>query len=128
MGKETDKELLYPELSYDIVGCAQRVHTTLGPGFPEAVYEKALCIELSRKGIAFLCQKRGEVAYEGMICGEFRMDIVVNEQIVLELKAMEAINHLHMAQALSYLKATGLKLAIIINFGEERLKTQRVVL
>ncbi|MCE5326165.1 MAG: GxxExxY protein, partial [Planctomycetaceae bacterium] len=119
--------VIHGTLSFKIVGCAQRVHSKLGPGFPEGVYQKALCVELAKKGIPFVCEKLAEVHYDGVLCGEFRMDLVVDDKIVLELKALDAIHPTHTAQALSYLKATGLKLAIILNFGQERLKSERVV-
>ena len=108
-------DILHKQLSYHVVGCAQRVHAALGPGFPEAVYHKALCCELMKAEIPFESEKQSEVFYAGVLCGQFRMDIVVDDRIILELKA------------LSYLKATGLKLAILINFGTQRLETQRVL-
>jgi len=124
----TDGEVYHRKLSFDVVGCAQRVHATLGPGFPESVYQRALCHELVQSKIPFESEKRAEVWYEGALCGEFRMDIVVDGKIVLELKALGALADDHLAQALSYLKATGLRLAILMNFGTRSLETKRVVL
>lgn len=120
-------DILYKQLSYDVVGCAQRVHSALGPGFPEAVYHKALCCELMKADIPFETEKQSEVFYDGVLCGQFRMDIVVDDRIVLELKALAQFTNDHLAQVLSYLKATGLKLAILINFGTQRLETQRLL-
>ena len=120
-------DILHKQLSYDVVGCAQRVHSALGPGFPEAVYHKALCSELMKAGIPFESEKLSEVFYDGVLCGQFRMDIVVDNKIVLELKAMGQLTSDHVAQALSYLKATDLKLAILMNFGVATLETRRVV-
>ena len=121
-------ELHQKDLSYQVVGCAMRVHAMLGPGFPESIYHRALVRELLENKIPFHSEKVAEVYYKDTLCGEFRMDIVVADSIVLELKALDAINTVHMAQALSYLKATGLRLAIIINFGTKSLETKRVVL
>ena len=118
----------FRKLSYDIVGCAQRVHTALGPGFPEQVYHRAMCHELAKARTPFVSEKGVEVSYDGIVCGEFRMDIVVEDKIVLELKALDRLADVHLAQALSYLKATGLKLAILFNFGQKSLETKRVVL
>ena len=120
--------VLHKDLSYRIVGCAQKVHRTLGPGFPESVYHKAICYELMDVGLPFESEKAADVFYADKLCGQFRMDILVSNTIVLELKALAKLTDEHTAQALSYLKATGLQLAILINFGAARLDTKRVVL
>ncbi|MDY7009477.1 MAG: GxxExxY protein [Planctomycetota bacterium] len=122
------KQIFHKELSFEVVGCAYKVHRTLGPGFPEGVYHKALCYELINAEIPFESEKAIEVFHDGKICGEFRADLVVDNKIVLELKALEELNGNHISQAVSYLKATRLKLAILINFGTENLETQRVIL
>ena len=116
------------QLSFYVVGCEQRVHAALGPGFPEGVYHRALCVELAEGKIPFESEKTVEVFYRKTRCGEFRCDLVVSGSIVLELKALESLNDQHVAQVLSYLKATGLELAIVLNFGAESLQTKRVVL
>jgi GxxExxY protein len=121
-------EVYFRELSFEIVGCAQRVHAALGPGFPESVYQRALCVELMQTKIPFQSEEKCEVFYRDCLCGEFRCDIVVKDSVVLELKALERLTDDHLAQALSYLKATGKKLAILINFGKASLQVQRVVL
>jgi len=124
--KNEDK-IVYRQLSFDVTGCAQRVHRALGPGFPESVYHKALCYELVDAGIPFESQKASEVFYEGKLCGEFRMDIVVDQKIILELKALARLTDDHMAQVISYVKATGHRRAILLNFGVKSLETQRIV-
>ena len=121
-------QIRHKNLSYKIVGCAQRVHSAMGPGFPEAVYAKALLHELGKAGIPFESEKPVEVFYDGVPCGEFRMDLVAQERIVVELKALQALNDEHVAQAISYLRAAGLRLAILINFGAKSLEARRVVL
>lgn len=121
-------EIVHKQLSFDIIGCAQKVHSVLGPGFPESVYHRALCVELAKAKIPFESEKSVEVWYEEHLCGTFRMDIVVDEKVVLELKALNGLADDHLAQALSYLKATGLNLAIVLNFGCKSLNTKRVVL
>ena len=120
--------VVYPELSYAVVGCAQRVHSVLGPGFPENVYQRALCRELLKEHIPFQSEAPFEVAYEGEVCGRFRVDILVDEKIVLELKAVSALCEDHISQTFAYVKATGVKLAILINFGQRRLQTKRIVM
>ena len=124
----SEGRVYFRKLSYRLPGCAQKVHRILGPGSPEAVYHNAFCRELMNEKIPFESEKVVEVFYDGFLCGEFRMDIVVENKIVLELKAVEHLTDEHVAHALSYLKATGLKLAILINFGRKSLETRRVVL
>lgn len=120
-------ELIYKELSYELVGCAQRVHSALGPGFPEAVYHRAMCKELSSRKIPFQSQAEFEVFYQDNLCGRFKVDIDVHEQVVLELKAAEALTDEHRAQTLAYLKASRRRLAILMNFGRTRLVAERIV-
>jgi len=121
-------QIVHKELSYRIVGCAQKVHRALGPGLPEGLYQKALCYELMDAGLAFETEKSVEVHYGSRLCGEFRMDLVVDGQVIVELKALDKLSDLHLAQALSYLKATGLRLALLVNLGGTRLEVKRVVL
>src|SRR3990172_4932181 len=120
-------EILFKELSYAIVGAAMEVHRVLGPGFLEAVYESALAYELTLRGIRFEQQKRLPVSYKDQVLGEYMADLVIDEQIILELKAISAISAAHEAQAHHYLAATGIKLAIILNFGGESLQQKRIV-
>ena len=120
--------VVHRELSYRIVGCAQTVHRALGPGFPEGVYHRALCHELVRAGIPFETEKIVEVFYQRVLCGQFKPDLLVEEKVIVELKALQELNGDHLAQAIAYLKATNLNLAILINFGRSSLQTKRVVL
>ena len=120
-------EILFKELSFAIVGAAMEVHRQLGLGFLEAVYQKALAYELTLRGIPFEEQKVLSVCYKGQLVGEYKADFVVDGKIILELKSVSAINNAHMAQARNYLAATGLRLAILINFGVASLETKRVV-
>lgn len=120
-------EVVYKELSYAVVGCAQRVHAALGPGFPESVYHRALAHELAKAKIPFQSEAGFEVAYDGVVCGEFRADMYVDGKIILELKATEALSRVHEAQVLAYLKATGARLGLLMNFGERSLMVKRFV-
>lgn len=119
--------IVYKELAYAVVGCAQRVHSALGPGFPEVVYKRALGHELMSKRIPFETEAEFDVAYDGKFCGKFRVDVFVDQKIVLELKAVESLCDQNAAQVLAYLKATGCKLAILMNFGQTRLVAKRFV-
>ena len=126
---ETENDqIVYRRLSYEIVGCAQRVHTTLGLGFPESVYQRALCRELLKQKIPFTSEVPFEVYYEDAIAGKFRVDIFVDDRVVLELKAVSDLCDDHISQAYAYLKASGAKLAVLINFGKRRLQTKRIVM
>jgi GxxExxY protein len=100
-----------------VIGAAIEVHRLLGPGFIEAVYEEALCVELSLRSISFARQVPVGVAYRGRTVGEARLDLVVEECLVVELKATESIAPIHVAQVISYLKATQLTLGLLITFN-----------
>ncbi|MFZ4856348.1 MAG: GxxExxY protein [Desulfuromonadaceae bacterium] len=120
--------MLYKELSYEIMSAVFEVHNTLGPGFLEKVYENALIAELLLRGIFAVAQQSLVVKYKGIEVGNYCADIVVNGQILLELKVVESLSRAHEAQILNYLKATGLELGILINFGKERVESKRFVL
>jgi len=120
-------EILYKELSYAIVGAAMEVHRILAPGFLEAVYQAALAHELSLRGIHFEQFKKLPVTYKGVLVGDYGADMVVEDKIILELKGVSGLHPKHEAQAQNYLAATGLRLAILLNFGAESLQQQRVV-
>ncbi len=115
------------ELSYLIMKSAFEVHNALGPGFPEAIYEEAMNRELARNGVSLERQKRIKVLYKDEPIGEFILDNIADGRVILEYKAVSEIAKIHEQQALSYLKATGLELAIVINFGAERVQSSRVV-
>jgi GxxExxY protein len=123
-----EKGLIEGELCYQIVGAAMDVHNTLGPGFLEKVYENALMVAFRQSGVAAIQQAGVEVSYRGELVGLYLADILVEHRVILELKVVEAINDIHRAQAINYLKATGLRLAIIINFAGKKLQWERIVL
>jgi GxxExxY protein len=119
--------IIEKELSYLIMQAAYEVHNELGPGFPETIYEEAMNRELTRRGIKLERQKEVPVCFKGEFIGKFFLDNVANGRVVLEYKAVSEIARIHKQQALSYLKATGLELAIVINFGGERVQSGRVI-
>jgi GxxExxY protein len=121
-------EILFKELAYAIVGAAMEVHRQLGPGFLEAVYRKALIYELRLRGIPFEEHKSLPVYYKGQLVGEYQADLIVDGKIIVELKVVSTLNTAHAAQARHYLAATGLRLAILINFGPPSLQTKRIVM
>ena len=120
-------ELLYKQLVYDIIGCAMEVHNELGYGFLEKVYENALMLELRNSQIPAVQQAQIKVNYKNSIVGDYIADIVVDDKIILELKSATDISEEHIAQTLNYLKATGIKLGLLINFGKERLEYNRLI-
>ena len=114
----------------EIIGCAIRVHRELGPGFLESIYRKALCLELERNNIGFEAEKSVVVKYLDVAVATHRIDLVVSEKVILELKSVTALDALHHAQLLSYLKATGLRVGLLMNFGAITLRAglRRIVL
>lgn len=123
----TKKEILHKDLSYAVIGAAMEVHRVLGPGFPEGIYQAAYEREFTLRGIPFEAQKVLKVSYKDVVIGEFRVDLLVDGVIIIEIKAVSAIHPAHEAQALHYLAASGLRLAIVINFGAQSLESSRVV-
>ena len=114
-------------ISQRVISCAFEVSNTLGSGFLEKVYENALCVELSRAGISFLRQPRYEIRYKNEIVGNYIADIVVAEKLLVELKALSALNREHDAQVMNYLKASRLSVGLILNFGTSRIGVKRIV-
>jgi GxxExxY protein len=115
------------QLSNKIIGHVIKVHKALGPGFIEKIYSKALAYELEKSKIKFSREKPVRVKYEGLLLGEHRLDFLIEDEIILEVKAVAEINNFHMAQALSYLKAIGRKLCLLLNFSQAKLEIKRVV-
>lgn len=111
-----------------IINCAIKISNTLGAGFLEKVYENALVLELRQAGLQAEQQKKTPVIYEGAVVGDYMADILVARQVIVEVKAVKAIDATHQAQLLNYLKATGLRVGLILNFGTPRLGIKRMVL
>jgi GxxExxY protein len=125
---EQNGKVLYRDLSFEIVAAAIQVWEILGYGFLEKVYENALTIELDKRGLPCEQQKPVKVFYDGQVAGDYVADVIVDGKIILELKSANGIDSAHMAQTLNYLKATGIRLGIILNFGPDKMEFRRVVL
>ncbi len=125
---ESEEKILFKDLSYRIIGLAMQVHKELGHGFLEKVYENALMVLFRRENIKAIQQGPVIVRFLGEVIGEYYADILVEDKIILELKAADKIANAHKAQTLNYLKATGVQLAIILNFGKEKLEYERLAL
>lgn len=119
---------VFEDLSGENLAAAVDVHKTLGPGFIESVYENALLVALKRREISYASQQWIKIFYEGVVVGLHRLDLVVDEQIVVELKAVKSLEDVHFAQLRSYLKATGKKVGLLLNFNASTLIIKRVVL
>lgn len=122
------KDIVHKELSYKVVGLAMEVYNKLGFGFLEKVYENALMVLFDKNEIHAQQQVPLRVYFEGKVVGDYYADILVDSKIILELKSVDGIADAHRAQVLNYLRATRLRLAIILNFAEKSLEYERIVL
>lgn len=120
--------IIYPELSYKIMSAVFEVHKILGPGFVESVYEKALIQELSEKGFNVESQRIINLIYKNKKIGIHRLDLVIDNKVIIEIKAVERLTLAHKAQLTSYLKASGYKIGILINFSKEKAEYKRVII
>jgi GxxExxY protein len=111
-----------------VIGCAFRVHNTLGAGFLEKVYENALVHELRKSGLGVAQQAEINVYYDGIAVGHFAADLLVESIVLVELKATKALDENHLAQCINYLRATGLRICLLLNFGSPKLQIKRVAL
>lgn len=110
-----------------IIGCAYTVTNTLGSGFLEKVYENALAHEMRKAGLVVQQQVGVSVKYDGMVVGDYIIDLLVEGSVLVELKAVKAIDNVHFAQCMNYLKATGLEVCLLINFGMPRIEVKRIL-
>ena len=123
-----NKDILYKDLSYIIVGSAFTVHRTIGCGFSESCYCNALAIELRAQAIPFTQQERFDVFYHDEHCGFMLTDFIIDRKIILEIKSAESITSSHIAQLCSYLRCSKIKLGYILNFGSKSLGFKRIIL
>src|SRR4051812_10657248 len=110
------------EITEKIIGCAYDVANGLGSGYLEKVYENALRFDIQRAGLAVLQQHPIPVIWRGETVGDYFADLLVEGLVIVELKAVKALDEIHMAQCLNYLKATGLKVCLLINFGKSQIE------
>jgi len=114
------------EITYKIIGCAMKVHNTLGNGFQEVIYQRCLAIEFNKAGIAFAREIEQTIFYEGIEVGTRRADFVVEGKIMVELKALINLEDVHLAQAKNYLVAYDFEVGLLINFGSTSLQYKKV--
>ena len=122
-----EREFYHKELTYQIIGAAFEVYKTLGYGFLEKVYENALVRELQLRGLHATGQYPIKVEYKDAEVGDYCADILVEDKVIVELKAGETFDPMHEAQLLNYLKATGIKVGLLINFGPQKCEHKRFV-
>jgi GxxExxY protein len=113
------------ELTQKIIGCAMAVHRALGSGFLESVYQRALAHELSKAGLKVVCESPIRVTYDGVDVGEFAADMLVEDRVIVENKAVRALAPAHEVQLVHYLTATGIDVGLLLNFGAEQLQFKR---
>jgi GxxExxY protein len=115
------------ELTEKVIGCAYEVSNALGSGFPESVYEKALHHQTLKTGLISERQYQMKVFFDDILVGEFFADLLVGEKVLIEIKAVRTLDELHVAQAMNYLKASGLPICLLINFGRPKIEIRRFV-
>jgi hypothetical protein len=113
------KEYLYEDITGKIIKCFYCVYDELGSGFLESVYERSLMIEFNNNGLKAVNQKNLDVYYKNQLVGDFKTDIIVEDKIIIEIKAVTKLTPQHEAQLINYLKATDIKLGLLVNFGEK---------
>jgi len=120
--------IIYPALSYEIMGAIFEVHKKLGPGFLESIYEKALIEEFKKREMKVETQKVIDLVYKDKKIGVHRLDLIVEDKVVVELKTVERFSVHHKAQLTSYLKASGYKLGILVNFSKSKVEYKLVLI
>ena len=121
-------ELIHKEETYKILGAAMEVHSTLGSGFLEAIYQEALAIEFDKRKIPFKKESKLEINYKGQILSKYYVaDFVCYDKVIVETKATKELAGIDEAQVINYLKSTGLKVGLLINFGSESLEHKRLI-
>jgi GxxExxY protein len=123
-----DSRYICSEITDKIINLAIKVHKELGPGFIEKFYEKALIYELGKNKIRYIAQKEVSVKYENISLGTQRIDLVIENRVIVELKVISEINEVNIAQIVSYLRASGVKVGLILNFAKNKLEIKRVIM
>ena len=119
-------KMKYEDITHRIIGCAMKVHSTLGNGFQEKIYQNALAIEMGKQGLSFRREMEMSIFYDGIQIGKRRVDFFVEEKIMLELKAVIKLEDVHLAQAMNYCQVYNLPVGLLINFGARSLEFKRV--
>lgn len=118
--------MLHEEITRKVIGCAMAVHSALGNGFQEVIYQRAMAIELEDAGLSFTREQDMEIFYKKRNIGTRRVDFFVEQKIMVELKALTKLEDVHLAQAMNYLEAYNIRIGLLINFGSKSLEFKRV--
>ncbi len=121
------EDLKYNELTEAIISAAMKVHRSLGLGFPEIIYQRALEVELKNRGITFKAEQELPVYYEGILVGKRRLDLLVENKVLVELKAVSELEKKYLNQILNYLEAFNVEIGLLLNFGTESLQIKRFI-
>ena len=122
------KEYKHSEITKKIIGCAMKVHSTLGNGFQEVLYQRALAIEMNKQGLSFNREMEMDIYYDNEHIGTRRVDFFVEDKVMVELKALVNLEQAHLAQALNYLEAYKIEVGMLINFGAPSLQFKRLTI
>ncbi len=120
-------EYKHSDITHQIIGAAMKVHSTLGNGFQEVIYQRAMVIEMNKQGLSFQREFEMQIYYDGVEIGTRRVDFLVEGKIMVELKALTKLEDVHLAQAINYLEAYCLEVGLLLNFGAKSLEYRRVV-
>ncbi len=120
------KEEINDELTYKIIGCAMKVHSTLGNGFQEVIYQRCLAIEMEKQGLLFAREQEMPIYYDDIEVGTRRADFIVENKVIVEIKAIIQLEDVHLAQGLNYLQAYKIDKGLLINFGSKSLEVKRL--
>lgn len=120
------KNEIKDDLTYKIIGCAMKIHNTLGNGFQEVIYQRCLAIELEKQGLGFAREEEMPIFYEDVQVGTRRADFIVEDKVVVELKAILKLEDVHLAQGLNYLQAYKIDKGLLLNFGAKSLEVKRL--
>jgi len=126
IGKINNKKMKYEELTHRIIGCAMKVHSVLGNGFQEVIYQRALAIEMEKQGLGYQREMEMTIYYDGIDIGTRRVDFFVEDFVMVELKAVIKLDDGHLNQAMNYCQAYKLPIGLLINFGSKSLEFKRV--
>jgi GxxExxY protein len=118
----------YADITGKIIGCAMKVHSTLGNGFQEVIYQRALALEMEKQGVGFAREVEMPIFYHDVEIGTRRVDFLIEEKVMVELKALTKMEDVHLAQALNYLEAFQLEIGLLLNFGSKSLQFRRLTM
>jgi len=122
-----EKEYKYSDTTRKIIGAAMKVHSTLGNGFQEVIYQRALVIEMTKQGLSFQRELEMQIYYDEKEIGTRRVDFLVEEKVMVEIKAVTALEDVHLAQAINYLEAYKMEIGLLLNFGAKSLEFRRLI-